>query len=341
MEPRMVKRQPSFYKECQKCHEKYLQDNFVDVKGVFYADNKSPICNECIKEILNDADWEWTAANKLCQILDLPFIPKEFERIRSECGEEAFPQYAKLFNELAFEGLGWKDYNDYYLELKNKQLLSKELPLLNDNYYDDLRLRWGSCYDEEQLDYLENLYNGLLNAQNISGALGIDQAQKLCKISLNMDEKIRAGQDVDKMMASYDKLVKIGEFSAKNTKSSSDFDTFGEVVAWLEKRKWLNTWYDGANRDIVDEVIHSNQTFVQRLYTNESGLGEEVNERIAMLKSAAELEKESKQLDSYRSSTDEPDNVFEFSETNAEEYENEGYEQFIYDDVFDSEAGEV
>jgi hypothetical protein len=66
-----------------------------------------------------------------------------------------------------------------------------EIPRLRDTYYEDLRLRWGQAYDEEELVYLENLYNGLLSSQNVNGALQIDQAQKLCKISLNIDDKIR------------------------------------------------------------------------------------------------------------------------------------------------------
>ncbi len=125
---------------------------------------------------------------------------------------------------------------------------------------------------------MENLYNGLLSTQNVVGALQTDQAQKLCKVSLTIDERIRAGQDFDKLMGSYEKLTKVADFTPKNAKSDSDFSSMGEIVAWLEKRGWLNPWYDDANRDIVDEVIHSNQAFVQRLYTNESNLGDEIEE---------------------------------------------------------------
>jgi hypothetical protein len=34
-----------------------------------------------------------------------------------------------------------------------------------------LKERWGANYDDEALNYLENLYNGMTNTQNVNGAL--------------------------------------------------------------------------------------------------------------------------------------------------------------------------
>ena len=268
-------------------------------------------------------------------MLDIPFIPREFERLKEINGNDVFPVYAKYFLSSEYEGLGWKDYYQKYEELKRKQKLDMELPVLSESYYDDLRLRWGKNYDEEELLYLENLYNGLLSTQNVVGALQTDQAQKLCKVSLTIDERIRAGQDFDKLMGSYEKLTKVADFTPKNAKSDSDFSSMGEIVAWLEKRGWLNPWYDDANRDIVDEVIHSNQAFVQRLYTNESNLGDEINERIEQLKIAAELDKNDSDL-SKRGAGVDP--FFDLDEVNLEEHDNQAYEELLIDDVLDSDT---
>jgi len=56
-----------------------------------------------------------------------------------------------------------------------------------------LRERWGANYDEEALNYLENLYSGLMTTQNVNGALQVDQALKICKMSYEIDCRIRAG----------------------------------------------------------------------------------------------------------------------------------------------------
>ena len=170
--------------------------------------------------------------------------------------------------------------------------------------------------------YLENLYDGLLLTQNINGALQGDQAIKICKISYEIDCRIREGVDFDKLLASYDKLVKTGEFTPKNVKNASDFESMGELCRWLEKRGFVNPFYDGETRDVVDETIKNIQSWNQRLYTNESGIGDEITQRIQALKTAAELE-------SYYDLNEE--------NTDFDNYENEGFEQLFQNDEFEAE----
>jgi len=161
--------------------------------------------------------------------------------------------------------------------------------------------------------------------QNVSGALQIDQALKICKISLSLDSKIREGTDFDKMLASYEKLVKAAEFTPKNVKNASDFDSVGELVKWLEKRGFRNTFYDDVTRDVVDETIKNIQNYNQRLYTNESGIGEEITRRIEALKNAQELE-------NYYGVSDQ--------EYDLDNYDNDGYTELMKEDEeFEVELG--
>lgn len=337
MEPKIPIRRGSgpLLRTCSKCGVSKTTDSFIETSSWFYNDHYVPVCNNCIKEHLIAVEFSWQEVDKLCQMLDIPFIPREFERLHEINGDDVFPVYARYYLSSEYEGLGWQDYYEKYQELKRKQKLDLELPMLNDDYYDDLRLRWGQNYDSEDLLYLENLYNGLLSSQNVVGALQTDQAQKLCKVSLSIDERIRSGLDFDKLMGSYEKLTKVADFTPKNAKSDADFSSMGEIVAWLEKRKWLNPWYDNANRDIVDEVIHSNQAFLQRLYTQESNIGEEIQERIMQLKIAAELDQQDTDLEKKRV---EQEPFFELQEVNAEQYDNEGYEELIIDEVLDEDT---
>jgi hypothetical protein len=132
-----------------------------------------------------------------------------------------------------------------------------------------------------------------MTTQNVNGALQIDQAKKICKMSYEVDCRIAEGSDFDKLLSSYDRLVKAAEFTPKNVKNINDFDTFGEAIKWLEKKGWRNTFYDGVTRDIVDESMKNFQNFNQRLYTNESNIGEEITRRLDALKHTAAIEKES------------------------------------------------
>jgi hypothetical protein len=110
-------------------------------------------------------------------------------------------------------------------------------------------------------------------------------------MSLEIDRRIEEGADFDKLLSSYDKLVKAAEFTPKNVKNINDFDTFGEAAKWMEKNGWRNRFYDNVTRDIVDETIKNFQNFVQRLYVNESNIGDEVTRRMEALKNVAALER--------------------------------------------------
>ena len=276
---------PFTSRECKRCKRQFGPDMFTKTSSPFFVKGYTDICNDCLKDYLVKYDFNWEKVDKLCQYLDIPFIPKEFERIREEHGDDCFTRYAEFFQELDYEGLNWGDYFKEFKKLKEAGFLKDELPLLQDQHRRQLQEKWGFNYDDEALFYLEGLYEGLLTTQNITGSLQIDQALKLCKISYELDMRIQGGAtDIDKLIGSYEKLVKIAEFTPKNTKNAGDFDSVGELIKWLEKRGFVNQYYDNVTRDIVDETIKNVQTYNRRLYTHESDISEQINERISNLK---------------------------------------------------------
>ena len=321
LQPDIARRRSFALKTCNRCGAPQTPESFAPTKSIFYSDGALPICNSCIESYLEDVDFDWGEVNKLCQYADIPFVPKEWERMRDLNGSKAFPKYAEVFAQSEYEDLGWSEYFEAFRALKVSGELEDELPGIADKKRQHLQERWGANYDDEALRYLENLYNGLMTTQNVNGALQVDQALKICKMSYEIDCRIREGADFDKLLSSYDKLVKAAEFTPKNVKNINDFDSVGELIKWLEKRGWHNTFYDDVSRDIVDETMQNFQAFNQRLYTNESGIGEQITERLNNLKNVALIEQES------------------YYGTNAEydldNYENEGYSQLVLEEEFD------
>lgn len=281
-------------KKCEKCGRLLPLSHFSKAHSEFYTDGFLPWCNACIAEKIDAAGGNWEVVDKLCMWSNIPFIPKEWERISEmTLPEETWPTYAKIFAGEDYVSLGWGDYFRQFKKLKEVGLVEEELPEIREQRYKDLRRKWGENYDDEDLNHLEDLYRGLLNTQNISGALQVDQAQKLCKLSLEIDNRIRAGdKEVDKFMSSYDKIIKSAEFTPKNTKNATDFDSFAEVAYWLEKHGRINHFYDDVTRDVLDETLKNIENYNQRLYINEGGIGEEITERLRALNSANELENE-------------------------------------------------
>lgn len=314
------------YLTCARCHQQYNTIRFARTKSPLYPGGYLPLCIDCLNDYLKLSDYSWDAVDKLCQCADIPFLPEEWEKARHAAGENAFARYANIFRNEEYQGIDWSDYYKRYKELQEKNKLDQVLPDLREEHYAKLRLEFGPQYDNEALDYLENLRDGLLSTQNINGRLQLDQALKICKVSYEIDQRISSGMDFDKLLASYDKLVKAGEFTPKNVKNLNDFDTMGELIKWMEKRGWKNPYYDGSTRDEVDETMKNIQMFNQRLYTNEPGIGEEITRRVEALRTAREAE-----------------NYYDTQHTyDLDNYENEGFES-LFDDTeedFEAEVGD-
>ena len=310
-------------KKCVHCGQMKDSFSFLRTKSFMYPSGYVDVCIDCLGKILEDSDFDWNTMDKICQYLDIPFEIDRFEELRhTNSAPDLLKAYNLIYFSEEYDNIDWKSYQEAYKELEAAGALDDAVPGLAEEKRHRLQEKWGFNYDDEALIYLENLYDGLLLTQNINGALQGDQAVKICKISYEIDCRIREGADFDKLLASYDKLVKTGEFTPKNVKNASDFESMGELCRWLEKRGFVNSFYDGETRDVVDETIKNIQSWNQRLYTNESGIGDEISQRIQALKTAAELE-------SYYDLNEE--------NTDFDNYENEGFEQLFKDDEFEAE----
>lgn len=325
LNPNIKNKSAFMLKTCSKCGQSFGSEGFAPTKSLFYADKVLPICNDCIDKIINDKKGDWAIVDKVCQMADVPFIPARWQEVYSVNPVGAFYRYASIFLDSQYNDLGWGDYYQEFLKLKEAKMIETELPGLKEERLEKLKQKWGANYDEEALEYLENLFNGLLATQNINGSLQIDQAKKLCKMSYEIDLRINEGTEFDKLLKSYDTLVKAADLTPKNVKNVNDFDSFGEAVKWLEKNGWKNKFYDKVTRDIVDESMKNFENFNQRLYINESNIGEEIQRRIEALKSTQETE-------SYYDTNKEYD---------LDEYDQDGYERLInIDDEFESDLEE-
>ena len=319
----MKKKREPFSQTCSVCARSRDASYYIKTKSIFSYQGYTRICKNCLTRIAAKHDFSWNFMDKFCQYMDIPFIPSKFEEIKeTNINEDVLPIYSSLFFSQEYEGINWRDYNEAYLELKKNNSLEEELPLIKEEERRKLQEKWGFNYDDEELHYLEHLYDGLLMTQNISGALQGDQAIKICKISLELDNRIREGVDFDKMLSSYDKLVKVAEFTPKNVKNASDFESMGELVRFLEKRGFKNQFYDDVTRDVVDETIKNIQSWTQRLYTNESGIGDEITQRIEALQNVAQLE-----------------NYYDIGEKEVDfdQYESEGFEQLYNNEEFSAD----
>lgn len=277
-------------KKCQKCKQEKSVANYIATNSKIHG-GALPICRDCIAKMIAAAPDEknWNIVDKICQWADIPFIPEEWQKIYDAHKDKAFGVYASIFRNKPYDTLDWEMYNDVYLQIQEENRVEDALPEIKEKKWKELRKKWGHNYDDEEIEYLENLHQGLLNSQNVVGALNEDQVLKLCKISLIIENKIRAGEDFDKDLRAYDNLTKTANLTSKTIKDGNEFNSTGEIFAYLEKLGWVNQYYDGTIRDEVDFSIKDIKMWTQYLYVNENGIADEIEQRIQNLKVSAEL----------------------------------------------------
>lgn len=271
----------NLFKRCSYCNREQPTTEYTRTRCKFFTDGYIPVCNSCLDLIVRSANdnERWNKVNKLCQWVDVPFIPKEWEKIYRANTKGWFSTYCRVFGAKEFDNLDWREYNDLFLKLHQADILVDEVPGYEEEKYKMLTKKWGP-YEHSELDQLEDLFNETIATQNVTTGNQIDQLKKICKTSLLIDERIAANQPYKDLMDSYEKLIKTAELTPKNTKNSNDFDSIGEVGAYLESLGWLNKFYDGATRDEVDETIKNVQNWTRKLCIGESTMTEEIEQKI-------------------------------------------------------------
>ena len=278
-------------RRCIKCNIEKNLIQFLPTKSKLFEEQFSTICRDCAARAIDNVPKEkrWKVVNKLCQWMDIPFLPQQWNELYEKNGFDAFGMYVSMFKNQEYETLDWETYNIMFLKLKEEERVEDAIPELKKNKLKLKRQRWGIDYDEIELEYLDNLYNGIVSTQSVVGSEQEDKAKKLCKIALRIEDKIRAGGDIDKDIRSYDMLSKSANFTPKSSESGEDFDSLGELFAYLEDSGWINKYYQDEIKDIVDETIKQYSLWVQNLYIKEPGMAEEIQERIEQLKVSKDL----------------------------------------------------
>lgn len=269
-------------KNCAHCGEYLTGASYYPTKSPFFPGGTLSICKECLTEMVDCSNWE--QVDKFCQWADYPFLLDVWLKIYAQAKEKTLEAYVKGFtNGQSYETLYWKDAHEEWRTILESGEFRDRIPALSEENLAQLQLIWGKDYKPEELHYMENFYQRLCKSHNIITPTQEDNARNLAKLSIRISEKISNGADVDKDIKSSSELMKTGGFTTENVKNMSDFESVGELVAYLEKTGWRNPYYDGTSKDIVDETIANMQSFTRRLVMGESNLKETVDQKLAAM----------------------------------------------------------
>ncbi len=135
-----------------------------------------------------------------------------------------------------------------------------------------------------------------MDSYDIQTAGHKDTLKKLAKTSLKLDQLIDLG-DVDgaqKMQKMFDSLMKSGKFTAAQNKAENGeiVDSISELVMMCEKDGFIPRYYVDAPKDKVDRVLQDLQGYTQSLITEETNIGNLIENAVKQIEMDKQREAE-------------------------------------------------
>ena len=126
-------------KKCVCCGQMKDSFSFLRTKSFMYPTGYVDVCVDCLGDKLKESGMDWNVMDKLLKSYNLIYFGDEYEHI------------------------DWSSYQEAYKELDAAGALDEVIPGLSDDKRRKLLDKWGGNYDDEALNYLENLNDYCMN----------------------------------------------------------------------------------------------------------------------------------------------------------------------------------
>ena len=304
-------------KNCRKCGTYYQQDMYLPSNSWFFADGYIDICNNCLDKYLGDCT-DIAKADKFCQYVDIPFQINDWMTAVHNNGAGMFKLYVMQNWNKKYETIDWKPVHDEWMQIMREGKERDKIGALSIEDVKKLRDFWGSEYTEEQLKRFQALYEDIEKTQSITTAIQRDNARKMCMLSYQVEKSIwdgeSKGSDIKALVSSYNDLAKAADFSPKTARNAGDFESIGELCAYLEKKGFLNTFYNWQPKDEIDLVMKNLQNYTRRIVVGETNIAEELNEKLDQIQQMNRLEEYSEDEERYNKITIDDELADEYNE---------------------------
>lgn len=289
-------------KNCRKCGNYFQQDMYIPSNSWFFPDGYIDICNNCLDKYLGDCT-DIDKADKFCQYVDIPFNVNDWMTMVHNNGAGMFKMYAMQNWSKMYETIDWKPIHDEWMEIIKEGKEREKIGALSKEDLTKLREFWGSEYTEDQLKRFQALYEDIEKTQSITTAIQRDNARKMCMLSYQVEKSIwdeaAKGTDIRALVSSYNDLAKAADFSPKTARNAGDFESIGELCAYLEKKGYKNEFYNWQPKDEVDLVMKNLQNYTRRIVVGETNIAEELNEKLDQIQQMNKLEEYNEDEEKY------------------------------------------
>jgi hypothetical protein len=114
-----------------------------------------------------------------------------------------------------------------------------------------------------------------LRANDITNPLQIDAIKKACRISVELDKAIAAGDSkgIKDLSTAYSTFTKTAQIDNVITAANNDvISSVADLADYIERCGGHYTYYDNVDRDIVDKTIKDLKEYIRDLVVNCTGL---------------------------------------------------------------------
>ncbi len=160
-----------------------------------------------------------------------------------------------------------------------------------------LAIKWGVNYSPHEWVLLEQFFAEMCDSFEIRDAARENTLKLLCKTNLKMNQSLDMN-DMDgfkKLSAVYDQMMKSAKFTAAQNKEAADegFDSIGSLVLLCEQEMGFLPRFDTEiPQDKVDATLKDLKTYTYKLVTQDSGLGDLIEEAIKKMEIQQQMEKD-------------------------------------------------
>ena len=272
---------------CLKCKRELPLYEFQHTPAKYFPGHRSLICTDCLEKMHDLTNLD--DISRLMQYLDLPFDINMWTQIYQNNPEHPLYAYFNMLADDHYSNLSWAEESERWRKAREEETLANEVKIIKDAELTRLRRIWSASYKPEQLIWLNNFYEQIEATQNVSTPILQEKARDFCELQLHIKEGLRAGVDVSKMMKQADDIVKTYHFEASNAKSTTNFESIGELMVYYGKKGWHPKWHVEP-QDSIDFMMENIQNFLKRLVINEGNFAEQVEDKRNQYNLAERLE---------------------------------------------------
>ena len=242
------------------------------------------LCLDCLAQNVNSKNLE--QANFFCRTWNVPFKPDLWVELSERLGSSPtiFDAYLEHWRPGADTPVMWAEGHtkDLWSELNAEwercntfaELLAAVEPI-KERFMRRAKIKWGGDYSFEEYTQLDSLLVSTLRAGDITNPLQIDAIKKACRISIQLDQAILAGdaKSIKDLTSAYSTFTKTAQIDDVIQSSNKDvISTVSDLGDYIEQCGGQFKYYDGVDRDVVDKTIADLKEYIRVLVQDCTGL---------------------------------------------------------------------